>query len=347
MKRFAITILATFLFSGLAAFAQSGKVYGVDAGIPKGKSTNDYMFAFSFGGVNPYADPIPGAANDMGKLLGIPTVIEQTPQDWEQNQQNVILDGLVAKGIRGIFMMPSNAVAANTQITKMVKAGIPVVCIGGPPKEPSDATLTLATDVYQSAFTGTTELIKALGGKGNIVALSGQVTDPNTVKRFQASKDACAKYSGVHLIQTIGDIDDAELSMTAVQNLLSARGNEVNGIISTAYYPSVAVATILKGSKYSIKAVAIDTDSKVLDAIRSGVLLGTMSQNPYGQGYVATLTLKMLKDGWTYKKGQPFLVDSGSFFISKDNIDRLDQIKMDVTKKLLETWTSRFNPPAK
>ena len=32
MKRFAITIPVMLLISGLAAFAQSGKVYGVDAG---------------------------------------------------------------------------------------------------------------------------------------------------------------------------------------------------------------------------------------------------------------------------------------------------------------------------
>jgi ribose transport system substrate-binding protein len=346
MRRIIIVLLALLLCAGMVAAQET--VYGVAAGIPKGKAAKDYKFAFCFGGVNPYADPVPGACNDVGKKLGIPTVIEQTPKNWEQNEQNTILDALVAKGIRGILMMPSNAVAANVQITKMVKAGIPVVCMGGPPKEPSSAVLTLATDVYQSSFMGTTEVIKAIGEKGNIVALSGQVSDPNTVMRFQAAKDACAKYPNVTLMQTIGDIDDAEASMTAVENLLSARGDEVNGIISTAYFPSVAVATFLKNPKYAhIKAVGIDTDQKVLDAIRAGVLLGTMSQNPYGQGYIGTLTLKMLKDGWTYKKGQPFLVDSGSFFISKDNIDRFDDIKMEVTNKLLESWASRFNPPRK
>jgi ribose transport system substrate-binding protein len=72
-----------------------------------------------------------------------------------------------------------------------------------------------------------------------------------------------------------------------------------------------------------------------------------MSQNPYGQGYICTLTLKMLVDGWTYKSDQPKLIDSGSFLITKDNINQLDTLKIDVTNNILSTWVSRFNPPAK
>ncbi|MDR1505566.1 MAG: substrate-binding domain-containing protein [Treponema sp.] len=332
---------------GIIAGGDNSRFTEVAIGPVAGKTDRDYQFAFSFGGVNPYADPVPGAANDMAKILQIPDIIEQTPQHWEQNEQNVILDAFIAQNIRGIFMMPSNATAANAEITKIVKAGVPVVCMGGPPDDPTDALLTLATDVYQSAYDGTMAIIEKTGQKGNIVALSGQISDPNTKARFQASVDACAKYPDVNLIQQIGDIDDAELSVTAVENLLAAQGDKINGIISTAYYPSVAIATYLADPKYShIIGVGIDTDEKVLDAIRSGSIYGTMSQNPYGQGYICTLTLKMLADGWTYKSTESKHIDSGSFLITKDNINDLDNLKIDVTNRILSTWVARFNPPA-
>jgi ribose transport system substrate-binding protein len=148
------------------------------------------------------------------------------------------------------------------------------------------------------------------------------------------------------LIQQIGDIDDAELSMTAVKNLLAAQGDQINGIIATGYFPLVAIATYLADPKYShIIGVGIDTDEKVLDAIRAGSLHGTMSQNPYGQAYICTLALKMLVDGWTYKSTESKHIDSGSFLITKDNIDELDKLKIDVTNEILRTWTARFNPP--
>ena len=177
-------------------------VIDIPYGPIEGKTDADYQFGFSFGGINPYADPVEPAATVAEKELGITKhVLINTPQDWIQNDQNQCLDSLIAAGCKGIQMMPSEATASNEQITKMVNAGIPVVCMGGPPELPTDATLTLATDVYQSAFDGTTAVIEKMGGKGKIVGLSGAVNDTNTQKRFQAIKDAVAKYPDVELLQ--------------------------------------------------------------------------------------------------------------------------------------------------
>lgn len=322
-------------------------VIDIPYGPTEGKKASDYQFGFSFGGINPYADPVEPAATQAEKELGITKhLIINTPQNWNQNEQNQALDSLIAAGCKGIQMMPSEATASNEQITKMVTAGIPVVCMGGPPELPSDATLTLATDVYNSAYEGTIAVIEEMGGEGKIVGLSGAINDTNTKKRFQAIEDACNEYPDVELFQKIGDIDNSEGSMTAIGSVLAAHGDEISGMISTAYYPSVAMAKYLSKDEYShIVGVGIDTDAAVLDAIRNGVLYGTMSQNPWGQSYIATYTLKMLIDGYTYKAGQPEVIDSGSFLVTAENIDSYDELKMSVTKEILSTWLDRFNAP--
>ncbi|MEI6100968.1 MAG: substrate-binding domain-containing protein [Eubacteriales bacterium] len=329
--------------------AASKPVINIAAGPAAGKTDADYQFGFSFGGINPYADPVEPAAKVAEQELGLTKhLMISTPQDWQQNEQNQMLDSLIAAGCKGILMMPSEATASNEQITKMVKAGIPVVCMGGPPALPSDATLTLATNVYNSAFAGTEAVIKAMGEKGVIVGLSGATNDTNTKQRFQAIKDAVAKYPNVKLLQTIGDIDNADGSMTAVANVLAASGDQITGMISTAYYPSVAMAKYLAKPEYAhIKGVAIDTDQSVLDAIKAGTLYGTMSQNPWGQSYIGIYTLKMLVDGYKYKTGQDAVIDSGSFLVTKDNIASYDDLKMQVTNKLISNWLDRFDAPAK
>jgi ribose transport system substrate-binding protein len=230
----------------------------------------------------------------------------------------------------------------------MVNAGIPVVCMGGAPALPSDCTLTLATDVYASAYQGTIAVIEKMGGKGKVVGLSGAINDTNTQLRFKAIEDACAEYPEVELLQNIGDIDNPEGAMTAVGNVLAASGSEITGMISTAYNPSVAMAKYLAQDEYKhIVGVGIDTDAAVLDAIREGVLYGTMSQNPWGQSYIATYTLKMLVDGYTYKEGQPEVIDSGSFLVTAENIDTLDATVLEVTMDIMSTWLDRFDAPAK
>lgn len=315
----------------------------------EGKTEDDYRFGFSFGGIADYANPVEGMANLAASELGISNIKIQTPQNWIQNEQNQMLDGMIASGIKGIFMMPSEATAGNEQITKMVDAGIPIVCMGGPPDLPSKCTMTLATDVYQCAYDATVEVIKAMGEKGNIVGLSGALNDTNTQKRFSGIEDAVAQYPDVELLQLVGDISNAESSMTIVGDLLAARGNEIDGLVAMDYYAAFAVANyMMKSDDYNhIKAVGIDSDDKVIEAIKSGKMLGTMSQNPWAQAYLSMYTLKMLVDGWTYKDGQPEVVDSGSYLITQDRADDYEDMVIEETMKIMETWTDRFNPPVK
>lgn len=315
-------------------------------GPQNGLKEDDYKFAFSFGGIAAYADPIPGMANKAAAELGIPEITVQTPQNWVQNEQNQILDGLISSGSKAIMMMPSEATAGNQQITKMVDAGIPVVCIGGPPDLPSKCTLTLATDVYQAAYDGAVACIKAMGEKGNLVALSGMLTDTNTSKRLKGVEDAVAEYPEVTLIQTIADIENGELSMTAVSNLLAARANDIDGIVATTYETAVALAVhMLTGEYEHIAAVGTDTDEKVIEAIVAGNMAGTMAQNPWAQGYIGMYTMKMLKDGWTYKEGEPEVVNSGSYLITANEANGLEDFLIEEAMNLMSTWTDRFNPP--
>ena len=117
--------------------AEAQPVIDIPYGPTEGKTDDDYYFGFSFGGINPYADPVEPAATVAEKELGINKHMTiSTPQDWIQNDQNQLLDAMIAGGVKGIQMMPSEATASNEQITKMVNAGIPVVCMGGPPALP-------------------------------------------------------------------------------------------------------------------------------------------------------------------------------------------------------------------
>lgn len=331
-----------------AAYEQSVWKDVVAYGPMDGKSDKDYAFGGVFGAINSYSDPMQGAADEAAEELGIQATQFDAPKDWVQNDQNTILDGLIAKGLKGIYMMTSDPVAGNEQIAKMVSSGVPVVCVGGSPETPSEATLTLATDVYQASYDGTVNLIEAMGGKGGVVGLCGAVTDTNTQSRMQAIEDACDEYPDVTLVQIIGDIDESEASVTAVENILAAKGDEINGFISTCYYPSVALASILAEEKYSdIHAIGCDTDEAVLDGIKSGSLDGTMSQNPWGQAYLATVTLKMLTDGWTYKDSEEFLIDSGSFYITAENVDNVEETQKEATMEMAKTWTDKFEAPSK
>ncbi len=194
----------------------------------------------------------------------------------------------------------------------------PAGCI----KEPTKSTFCLATDVGQSAYLGTKALIEAMGGKGKIIHGTGFLVDPNTQIRIKAVEKAVAETNGaVKLVRRWRTSTTRKAADKEINAFLAARGNEIDGIVTTAYVPSTVSATALRnlGDK-RIKMVGIDDDPIVLDAIKDGFLVGTMAQNPYGQAYVGAQVLSYLKQGCTKKADAPNYVDSGTLLISEKNL---------------------------
>jgi ribose transport system substrate-binding protein len=296
--------------------------------------------------VHPFYGPFPGAIADAEKNLGTGKIEYQLPQNFVQNEQNVIIEGLVAKGYNALSIQPADPVAGNAEITKLVDNGILVVAFGGCPTPPSKAPFCISTNMQNAAYEGAKNLIAALGGKGNIVHLTGQVADINSKLRMDGVQKAVDENPGIKLIQTIGDIDTAETAQNGVSSLFAAKRSQIDGIVCTAYNPSVAVANQMRDlNDTRIKVVAIDTDPIVLKAIEDGFVTGTMAQNPYGMAYIPIYSLTLMAKGYTWKKDAPFLMDSGSFFIGKDNLANQGQAAKALNDKLIAGWVQNWDAP--
>ena len=170
---------------------------------------------------------------------------------------------------------------------------------------PTSPSASAPTSI-NSAYLGTKELIKAMGGKGNVVHLAGLLVDPNTTLRVKAVETAVAETNGaVKLLQTVADTDAQEAADQKINALLAAQKDQIDGMIATGYIPSVVASKSLRtlGDK-RIKFVGIDDDPIVLDAIKDGFVSGTMAQNPYGQGYIGGLCARSSRQRGVHGQGR-------------------------------------------
>ena len=145
-----------------------------------------------------------------------------------------------------------------------------------------------ATDPYKTTYTMTKALIAAMGGKGNIVHLTGLLIDTNTTLREQAVQKAVDETNGaVKLLQTVADTDAEEAGDQKINALLAAQKDQIDGIIGTAHITSEVAAKALRaiGDK-RIKYIAFDDSPAVLAAVKDGFAQATFVQNPYGQAYI-------------------------------------------------------------
>ena len=305
------------------------------------------------GGPHPYFAPWEQAAADAKRDFGIAAVDFKVPSEWKLNLQTELIESLMTQGYNGFGIFPGDAVGINSTIDELAANKAPSIALAGCAQDPTKAAFCLGTDVFNSAYLGTKALIKAMGGKGRIVHLAGLLVDPNTKLRMEAVEKAVKETNGaVTLIQHLTDTDQQEAADQKINALLGAQKDQIDGMVATAYIPSVVAAKSLHnlGDK-RIKLVGIDDDKIVLDGIKDGFVAGTMAQNPYGQGYIAAYVLDLMASGTcTVNPEAPFIktpqtarfIDSGTLLISAANVDTYKNDLKKLTSDLLSSFKQKY-----
>ena len=292
------------------------------------------------------------AGLDAVKDFGLGKADYRVPAEWDLSQQNELIESLVGQGYNAVLVFPGDAVGTNKILGELDDAGIPTAALAGCVEQPTQAKFCFGTDTGHSAYLGTKELIKALGGKGKIAHFTGFLVDPNTTLRINAVEQAVSEAGGgVEIIQVIADIDAYEPADEKINAFMAAQGSEVDGIVTTAWVPAVVAAQALTnmGDK-RIKMVGIDHDEVVLKAIKDGYVHGTMLQNPYGQGYIGSYVMDKVRQGCEFKADAPWkstaqtdqFIDSGTVFVDISDVDTYVMAMRGISLEILETFDSTY-----
>ena len=313
---------------------------------------SDTKVALVPGGPHPYFSAWEQAGQDAMKDFNLGAGDYRVPQKWELSQQSQLLESLLTQGYNSFLIFPGDAVGTNSVVSEIVENGGAAIATAGCLKDPTPALFCMGTDTGNSAYLGTKELIKAMGGKGKIAHFTGFLVDPNTQLRIDAVQKAADETNGaVQVVQVIADIDAPQPAEEKINAYLAAHAAEVDGIVTSAWVPAVTAANSLRkiGDK-RIKMVGIDHDEVVLKAIKDGFIDGTMLQNPYGQGYIGSYVLDKLRHGCTLKDDAPWksnaltakFVDSGTVFVDAAQVDTYVDAMRGITKTILANFEKDY-----
>ncbi len=331
-------------------FALTAATLALTAGLAFAGS--DTKVALVPGGPHPYFAAWEQAGLDAVKDFGIGAGDYRVPQKWELSQQSQLLESLLTQGYNSFLIFPGDAVGTSPVVQELVDNGGQALALAGCLKDPTPALFCMGTDTGNSAYLGTKELIKAMGGKGKIAHFTGFLVDPNTQLRIDAVQKAADETNGaVTVMQVIADIDAPQPAEEKINAFLAANAAGVDGIVTTAWVPAVTAANSLRkiGDK-RIKMVGIDHDEVVIKAIKDGFVNGTMLQNPYGQGYIGSYVLDKLRSGCTIKADAPWksnaltvkFVDSGTVYVDATQADTYVDAMRGISKTLLASMDKDF-----
>jgi ribose transport system substrate-binding protein len=319
---------------------------GTSSGPVELKDGSKVKLALIPGGAHPYFQPWKTTAElDKSDFkLGAATFNETG--EWDQGKQNNVINSLAAQGYNAFGIFGVSPTDINSTFEDLKAKGFAVGSLAScPAGDTNSADFCLSTDVEAAAYKATKATIEAIGGQGTIVHLTGNNVDSNTQRRIAGVKKAIGETGGkVTELPVITDIDkDLQTAQKAVADLLASKGKEIKGIVTTAYNPAVAAADGVASSKLPIKVVAIDDDAKILSGIKSGGVAATVTQNPVGQAYVGGWLLALLGSKQCTMKNPGVIVDSGSFVVTKANVDSYDTERKAKTTELQKEFASQLN----
>ncbi|MFL4908992.1 substrate-binding domain-containing protein [Streptomyces sp. MMS24-I2-30] len=295
------------------------------------------------GGAHPYFQPWKAAGAAAQQQYGLGDVTFDETSEWDQQKQDDLLSTLAARGYNAFGVFGVSPTDINTTFADLRAQGFAVASLASCPAGDTDeADFCLSTDVKAAAYKAAKAAIDAMGGRGTLVHLTGNNVDANTQMRIKGVNEAVKESGGkVKLLQTITDVDkDLQTAQKAVSDLLAAKGDQIQAIVTTAYNPAVAAADAVKRSGSHAKVVAIDDDAKILGAIRDGSVAATVVQNPVGQAEVGTWALALLQTKQCTMRHPGQIVDSGSFVVTKTNVGTYDTAREAKTQDLKKQFAS-------
>jgi ribose transport system substrate-binding protein len=357
MKNVIIVVVVVVLIGGFVAFQMNKPIETIGpakgttkAEEPEKKTETTEPIAWYGMMPHPYITEVQAGATASEKDFGVP-IRKVVGQAWTQDNENINVEALSTQGHKAFSIYPGDPAGANGLFSQLKQRGQIVVAFGAEPDLPTPASFTVATDIKGAAMTAAEELIKMIGDKGNILNVLETVTDINTKKRDEGINEVVKKHPGVKIIQTISDMTQVNEATTKIQSALAARADEIDGIITTGYNPTIASAAILtewhKDPKHKrIKYIGIDTGDTVLKAIRDGSIDATVAQNPYGHGYISCAILKLMLDGWTPKKDYQF-INAGIVIVTKANVDTYTAEVKKITDGIVADLETKYLDPPK
>jgi ribose transport system substrate-binding protein len=270
MKKFFFFILAL----GILGFNQ-----GCDknnGGTANGTAPKKLHLAFVTNTKNDFWATVQHGCNSAVQILGNVDVDFRYFTGSTVEEQQKILDDLVASGVDGIAVSPIDAEKQSAMLGQIAAKTL-LVCVDSDAPN-SQRACFIGTDNVGAGAQAADLLKAALPQGGKIILFVGYPKAQNAKDRIQGLQSGLAG-SNVEIVDTLEDDTKPELVQKNVQDAL-AKHPDAAGMVGLYSYDGPAILTALRaaGKAGQVKIVCFDDDSATLDGIAAGDIYGTVVQ---------------------------------------------------------------------
>jgi len=206
-------------------------------------------------------------------------------------------------------------------INKAVAAGIPVATFNSETSTANKRLFFVGADLYQQGLTAGKNMVKVLGGKGKVAVITGFFSVEAHELRRKGFEDEVAKEApGITIVGRVENKDKADTAYSQAQDFMTANP-DLSAIYVTAGGPFGAAKAVEDAGKAGqVKIVCYDFVDETMQFVKTGVITGTLGQDPFAQGHDPAIRLYNYLVGGVIPPAGRLLTRAD--FVTKDNISQ-------------------------
>ncbi|HEY4081472.1 MAG TPA: ABC transporter substrate-binding protein [Burkholderiaceae bacterium] len=273
-----------------------------------------YVAVISKGFQHQFWQTVKAGAEQAGRDLHVKVTFEGPESETMIDKQIDMLAATLSKKPGAIGFAALDSKAAIPLLRKAKAANIPVIAFDA--GVDSDIPVaTASTDNRAAASLAADKMAELIGGKGEVAVVAhDQTSRTGTDRRDGFVERIKSQYPQIRIVSVQYGAD--LLSATEVAKSILQANPRLSGLFGTNEGTAIGIVNGVKESKRKVVIVGFDSGKQQKDAIRAGLIAGSITQNPLGMGY------KTVEAAVKAIKGQPLpkLIDTGFYWYDKTTI---------------------------
>jgi ribose transport system substrate-binding protein len=235
---------------------------------------------------NPFSKAIRQGSDNAAKTLKV-DVSHYVPTTADNAQEQAkLVDDAIAKKPDAIVFDPVNNAAMVPAVEKINAAGIPVIDITDRSAGGKFVSYVLPDD-HQLGLATARVLLKAMGGKGNVVILEGIPNLTTSIERVKGFNEAIKEFPDVKLLAS----KSGQYQRRPAQDAMEAwirQFPQIDGVLAANDSMAAAASETLEKRGRKGLVVGINGSKEAIDLIKAGKMLATGEFNGFIIGCLAT-----------------------------------------------------------
>ena len=272
-------------------------------------------------------------AQAAADALGVELIFQGGPE-FNPVVQVPVLDAIIARAPSAILIAPTDTTQLVEPLRKAHDAGIPVITVdtfigeGKYQTGAGDADFPLsyiASDNVLGGKMAARALAEAIGGEGKVYVSNVKPGISTTDQREEGFKTAMAEeFPNITVLETQFNENDANKAASQLQAVF-ARNSDLKGVFGANLFSALGAGNGVQqaGQTGTVKVVAFDAPTSIIDNIKSGLVDVAIAQHPAEIGYFGVVS------AFAHLTGQsiPVAIGTGFTVIDKDNMEDPDVAK--------------------